>query len=552
MKNENAAAINQNVIPTDVLIVGGGIAGLTAAAYLCSEKFHVILCEKEDKVGGLAGSFEYKGFIFDSGIRAVENSGILFPMLKQLGITVEFLPNPVSIGLENDLIQVLSTQSLQDYRDLLLRKFPESRNDIDKILEEIHKIMQYMDILYGIDNPAFLNLRENTDYLLHTLLPWFFKFIVTIGKINRLQKPVDEYLTEFTRNQKLIDFISQHFFKKTPAFFALSYFSLYLDYKYPKGGTGSLIHKMEDFILRNKGEIRKSAKIMRIDPQSRLAYDDKGNCYHYKKLIWTADTKSLYRILDLIPLNSKKVKNKIIETKALMENKTGNDSILTTYLTLDMDKSYFENKCTAHFFYTPRNEGLSHCPLTDLFVSDPEKNAPVYTDEKQKIIDWIRRYYTLTTYEISCPVMRDPDLAPVGKTGLIVSALMEYSLVKHIHEMGWYEEFKTISQDCMIDILDETIFPGIKTHKMDSFVSTPLTIQRLTDNTDGAITGWSFTNSCIPAVSSFTKVKTSIKTPIPNVYQAGQWTYSPSGFPISVMTGKFASDEVKKELKTHQ
>jgi phytoene dehydrogenase-like protein len=41
----------------------------------------------------------------------------------------------------------------------------------------------------------------------------------------------------------------------------------------------------------------------------------------------------------------------------------------------------------------------------------------------------------------------------------------------------------------------------------------------------------------------------SVKTPIPNVYQAGQWTYSPSGLPISIMTGKIAADKVIKELR---
>jgi hypothetical protein len=49
-------------------------------------------------------------------------------------------------------------------------------------------------------------------------------------------------------------------------------------------------------------------------------------------------------------------------------------------------------------------------------------------------------------------------------------------------------------------------------------------------------------------VSNLLKITHSIRTPIPDVCQAGQWTYSPAGFPISVMTGKIAFDQVKKEL----
>jgi phytoene dehydrogenase-like protein len=51
----------------DVLVVGGGMAGLTAAAYLSRAGLRVRLCEKEKKTGGLVNSFEYKGFVFDGG-----------------------------------------------------------------------------------------------------------------------------------------------------------------------------------------------------------------------------------------------------------------------------------------------------------------------------------------------------------------------------------------------------------------------------------------------------------------------------------------------------
>ncbi|MFA6801547.1 MAG: oleate hydratase, partial [Acholeplasmataceae bacterium] len=57
----------------DVIIVGGGIAGLTAAAYLTKDNKKVLLLEKEDKVGGLVSTFEYKEFTFDGGIRSIEN-----------------------------------------------------------------------------------------------------------------------------------------------------------------------------------------------------------------------------------------------------------------------------------------------------------------------------------------------------------------------------------------------------------------------------------------------------------------------------------------------
>jgi len=52
----------------DVLIVGAGIAGLTAGAYLARAGLKVLLCEKEKKTGGLVNSFEHNGFTFDGGM----------------------------------------------------------------------------------------------------------------------------------------------------------------------------------------------------------------------------------------------------------------------------------------------------------------------------------------------------------------------------------------------------------------------------------------------------------------------------------------------------
>ena len=50
-----------------VMVVGGGIAGLTAAYLLSKEGIDVVLVEKEDRVGGLARTFKYNGYVFDIG-----------------------------------------------------------------------------------------------------------------------------------------------------------------------------------------------------------------------------------------------------------------------------------------------------------------------------------------------------------------------------------------------------------------------------------------------------------------------------------------------------
>lgn len=101
----------------------------------------------------------------------------------------------------------------------------------------------------------------------------------------------------------------------------------------------------------------------------------------------------------------------------------------------------------------------------------------------------------------------------------------------------------------MVRILKDSVYPALEDKVIDSFVVTPLTLARRTGNSDGAITGWAFTNSEMPAVHTMTKIAKSILTGLPDVYQAGQWTFSPSGLPISILTGKLAADRVSKELR---
>ena len=137
----------------DTIIVGGGIAGLTSAAYLSKKGQEVLLIEKNKVCGGLVNSFSRNGFHFEAGVRALEDAGIIFPMLKELGITLEVVKSPVSVGIENEIIHIKDTSSLKDYEALLVKFYPDSKGDIENLIRVIRKIMRSMDVLYGLENP---------------------------------------------------------------------------------------------------------------------------------------------------------------------------------------------------------------------------------------------------------------------------------------------------------------------------------------------------------------------------------------------------------------
>ena len=196
-----------------------------------------------------------------------------------------------------------------------------------------------------------------------------------------------------------------------------------------------------------------------------------------------------------------------------------------------------------HFFYTPSKLGLG---AVQARIGDLKSG---YSKDLETVFTWLREYLKLTTYEISIPALRDESLAPAGKTGLIISTLMDYPLVSHIREMGWYDAFKALCREEISAVLTAGVYPELGEKTEDGFVSTPLTLMQRTGNTGGAITGWAFTNSRMPAVSSMPAIAKSVRTPIPGVLQAGQWSFSPSGLPVSILTGKLAADRVLKELR---
>ena len=530
----------------DVIVVGAGIAGLTSAAYAAKAGYTTLLCEKSKKPGGLVGSFTRKGFTFDAGIRAFENSGIVFPMLAQLGIAMEFVKNPVAIGIEDELMILKGVESLTEYEAVLIRKFPDNELDIVAIIGEIRKIIGYMDVLYGIENPLFMDLTMDKSYLFKMLLPWLLKYQVNIRKAQKLSEPIETYLLHFTNNQALIDVIIQHFFENMPTFFALSYFGLYSDYSYPKGGTGMLIKQMTDLIVGYQGELTLDTEIIQIDPQKKQVKTRDGRNFGYLELIWCGDMKALYDTIDLNPPD-----NLVIAQQKRINQNRGGDSIFTLYLAVDMERAYFDDRCGPHCFYTPNKAGLSAIESENwqAVVADHTRSQ---AEQQTALQAWVMEYLALTTYEISCPALRDAALAPAGKTGVIVSTLMDYRLVKAIDEAGWYGAFKTLCEEKIISVLNESIFPGLLKQVEERFSSTPLTIERLTGNSDGAITGWAFPDDPktgkLPAVSVFRKIAKTIETPLPHIHQAGQWTFSPSGLPVSILTGKLAADGVIKML----
>ena len=536
--------MNKNQNNYDSIVGGGGIAGLTSAVYLARSGQRVLLIEKNKELGGLVNSFSRDGFHFEAGVRALEDAGIIHPMLKDLDIHLDFVKSHVSLGIEDKIIDIETIDDLRKYRELLVGLYPDSECEIDALLKIIRRIMKHMEVLYGIENPAFKDLKKDRQFIFKKLLPWLPKFIFTVGKINSMNMPVEDYLETIISNPSLRDMIAQHFFKNTPTFFALSYFSLYLDYFYPKGGVGKISEAMKDKLIEFGGEIKTETTISEVLASQSIVKDSNANTYEYTNLVWAADLKTLYRIAGIDGLTPEN-QVKFNESKVKVMKSRGTDSVFSLYLQVDEPPESFGNIAHGHFFYTPSKKGLGQTHRAEL--DELLRNFEGTT--KEQVYAWLDKFTKLNTYEISIPGLKDPAMVPPGKTGLIVSLLAEYDLFKSIKNAGWLSEFVPELEKRMIDVLTESVYPMLRNKIIGRFSFSPLSIENRTGSSEGAIVGWAF-NKTMPVVNKIQFSDKSVLTPIPSVYQAGQWAYSPAGVPMSILTGKLAADRIIKKTMT--
>ena len=358
--------------------------------------------------------------------------------------------------------------------------------------------------------------------------------------------PIEDFLGRIVKNPSLRDIISQHFFKNTPAFFAMSYFSLYLDYFYPKGGVGKLSEALKNKISEYGGEIKAETKVTEVLADNCLLKDQNNVTYKYENLIWAADLKTLYKIAVTEGL-SPGIKTKFEDTKNKILKNRGGDSVFSLFLEVNEPLETFRKIANGHFFYTPSKMGLgeTHRKELNYLLSNFEKV------EKKQVFTWLEKFTGLNTYEISIPGLKDPEMVPPGKTGIIISLLAEYDLFDKIQKAGWLNEFIKELENRVLNVISDSVYPGLKDKIIAHFSFTPLTIENRVGSSEGAITGWAFQKS-MPVINKIQFSDRSVMNPIPSIYQAGQWAYSPAGVPMSILTGKLAADRVIKAKKKQQ
>ncbi|MDQ1257450.1 MAG: hypothetical protein QG656_2055, partial [Candidatus Hydrogenedentes bacterium] len=79
--------------PYDAVIVGGGFAGLSAAALLGRQGKRVLLFERAGRLGGRAGYYERDGFVWQYGQHShrLERNGTAARVFDRIGEPLDFI-----------------------------------------------------------------------------------------------------------------------------------------------------------------------------------------------------------------------------------------------------------------------------------------------------------------------------------------------------------------------------------------------------------------------------------------------------------------------------
>ncbi len=127
-----------------VIVIGAGIAGLTATALLAHEGIAVTLLEAHHQVGGCAGTFRRGPYVFDVGatqVAGMERGGIherLFRYLNLPSLAAKVLDPGCLIDLDDGYQPIALWHDAEQWQEERKRQFPGSEV-FWQLCETIHK-----------------------------------------------------------------------------------------------------------------------------------------------------------------------------------------------------------------------------------------------------------------------------------------------------------------------------------------------------------------------------------------------------------------------------
>ena len=474
-----------------IIIIGAGIAGLSAGCYGQMNGFKTKIFEMHSIPGGLCTSWKRKTYTFDGCIHWLVGSspGIsLYKVWEELGA----LHDKTIVNHEEFLrMEGVKGEELIVYSniDRLEKHWKEFSPQDHTIIEELAGVVR----AFAKFDPPMEKARELKGPLdLAKMMVKIAPIMKYFGKYKNVS--VQDFGNRF-KNQFLRDnFYSIIGFKDFP-FIYLAMTLSWLHNQcagYPIGGSLAFAKSIEKRYQSLGGDIHYGAKVKKIlvkDDQAIGIQLEDGKEYFADIVISAADGyKTIFNMLE------------------------GN---------------YVNEKIKSYYKELPIFDPLIQVSLginTDL---SREPHNIVYT-LKEPIETAGIKYSSVTIHHYCF----DPTLAPAGKSIVEVNLMSTYDYWKTLQENREnYIEEKNKIADKVVEILAER-FPETKGNIEVVDVATPVTYERYTGNWQGTFEGWR--PICDNVDIKMEKTLPGLKS----FYMVGQWVQPGGGLPPAATSGR--------------
>lgn len=267
------------------IILGSGIAGLSAAYHLNQKGISSTIYEKDNDWGGLCGFFEIKGFRFDRFVHFSfapdENDQKLFA--GKIGM-YEHIPFPSNYyhgywlrhPAQNNLAPLPTDEKVSIITDFIKRP--------QKNINEIKRYDEWLRVQYG-------NYFAEHFPFVYTRKYWGVEACELETKwvgIRMYTPDIKQVLEGSYKTQN-----ECFYFAKTM--------------KYPKqGGFRSILNTCREGL-----DIQLNKKVIKINPQKKIVYFEDGTFKFYKQLISTLPLPEIIKMLPDVPENVIDAANKL-------------------------------------------------------------------------------------------------------------------------------------------------------------------------------------------------------------------------------------------------
>ncbi len=473
----------------NVVIIGGGYAGLSIGSYLQMNGFNTRVLEKDAICGGISVQWSRKGYTFDGATNYLPGSSPNFNIHEIMNEIVNFSEMEIYdydefICVEHEDERFHVYTNADRLKEEMLRIAPEDEKVITNFTEAVKKFGSFS---LPIDKAP--ELYGPIDGL--QLLIKYFPFILFKSKWAKIT--IAQYAEKF-KNKKLRYMFKcifphhEHFSVMAPM--APLGWMHWKKAGYPMGGSGTIISQFikryENLggIIENKKEVSKIE--VTGDKASGVICKD-GSKYSADIIIGAGDLyNTLFELFDpqFIDSKTKKRFNKLTPFSAIVQVSLG-------------IKRTFENESEK-----------SHLPLTEQI----HFGNHIAEDMMVRICSF------------------DDCYAPKGATSVIVQIRNEegdYWENLRNNNMEQYKKEKEHIADVVIDSLEKR-FGNVKKNVEAIDVATPATFKRYTNLYKGAHQGWAPTPDAIGNIQKRTLPK------VKNFYLTGQWLSPAGGIPSAV------------------